>query len=58
MKSDSANASSAKPTANRSYPRPQPITLSMIGMELERDWTKLQSRFVKAIIKVFGIKAK
>jgi len=58
MKYDKENASSARPTENRSYPRPQPITLYMIASELERDWTKLQSHFAKAITKVFGINRK
>lgn len=48
----------AKNLVNRnSHPR-QPITLSMIAMELENDWTKMRSRFAKGITKVFGIKAK
>ena len=35
--------------------KPKPITLSMIGMELENDLTEVQSRFARAITKVFGI---
>lgn len=58
MKYDKENASSAKPTAkSKCHPR-QPITLSMIAMELENDLIELRSLFVKAITKVFGTKAK
>lgn len=35
----------------------QPITLSMIGMELENDLTALRSRFAKVITKACGIVA-
>ena len=37
--------------------QPPPITLSMIGMELESDLMKLRSRFAKATIRGYGIKA-
>ena len=44
--------------ANRNNHQRQHITLSMIAMELEKDLTKMRSRFAKGITKVFGIKAK
>lgn len=37
--------------------QPPPITLSMIATELESDLMKLRSRFAKATIKGYGIKA-
>lgn len=58
MKSDKENASYANGSGRFNNPRPQPITLSMIGSELERDWTKLASLCARAITKVFGINRK
>jgi len=58
MKSDKENALSVRLTAKSSYPQQQPITLFMIVSELESDLIKLRSRFVRAIIKVFGINQK
>jgi len=58
MKSESENASSAKPSKKSSYPQQQRITLYMIALELENDLMKLRSRFAKVITKVFGINQK
>jgi hypothetical protein len=48
----------AKNLVNRNSHPQQRITLFTIGMELEKDWTKMRSRFAKGITKVSGIKAK
>lgn len=58
MKYDSESASSVRPSKRSNYPQQQRITLYMIALELERDWTKLQSHFAKVITKVFGISQK
>jgi len=55
MKSDKENASSVRPTAkSKCHPR-QPITLSMIALELENDLTEIRSHFARIITKVCSI---
>ena len=49
------NVASAKSLENHNLAPRQPITLYMIGMELENDLIDLQSRFARGITKVYGI---
>jgi len=56
-KSESSHVVSVESSAwSSDHPR-QRITLSMIATELESDLMKLRSRFAKATIRGYGIKA-